>query len=183
MFDWNRPTPASSFERAGVHLHDELREAVGVHVADVRRELLVLADLQRIAGEAEDGAHAERPRGEQVGLDGHAVPVAARDLHDRLQPLLEHPARAGQGRQLHRRRLVVGHVRGIHVGRERPGGGANELCIRVNRWAELGGDCEAAGGQHVDEHGAAAYASGRREAPTARGTGPAAAARRPAAGW
>ena len=75
----------------------------------------------------EHGAHAERPRARAGRTAGAEVPVAAGDLHDRLEALLEHPGRTGQGRQLDGRRLVVRHIGGVDDGCEAPA----RRCVRA----------------------------------------------------
>ena len=57
------------------------------------RELLVGADLAADRPtSARTDVTPERPGAEQVGLQRQQVAVAGRHLHDRLEPLLDHPA-------------------------------------------------------------------------------------------
>ena len=58
------------------------------------------------------------------------------------EPLLDHPDRAGDRRELDRRRLVVGHVGGVHDRREPPRGLADRCGVGLDRRTELRGHDE-----------------------------------------
>ena len=93
-------------------LHD-VDQADGVHVK-YRSRVRIVAQLGRIAGEAEDVVQADGRGSEQVRLDGEDVAVAAGVMQDRLDPgvLLNLDAealRAHAGRGAGR----VGHVDGV----------------------------------------------------------------------
>ena len=132
-----------------------LAKAGRVDVAHLGRAALVGADLDRVAAQCEDGPHAQRPRSQQLRLQGHEVPVARGELKDRLEPLVEQQRRTRDRRHLDRRRRVVGDVDGRHVvpqrASRRPDGGR----VGIARRTELGRDREPAGGQHATESGRA----------------------------
>ena len=98
---------------AVIEAADDVDEADGVDVED-RRGVGVVAELGRVAGEAEDIAQADRRCAKQVGLDAENVAVAAGVVQDRLDAgvllnldaeALGAHARRGAGR--------VGHVDGV----------------------------------------------------------------------
>ena len=70
----------------------------------------MVAEGRVVPGETEDVAHAERVGGQEIGLDGQAVPVAARDLEHRLDARLEQSHRRGDGRLSENSRGHIGHV-------------------------------------------------------------------------
>ena len=72
----------------------------------------MVAQLGMVAGEAEDVVDAEVGGAEQVGLQRHAVPVAAGHLEDGVQPGVLQGLAGGQGAQTHDGGLVVRHVHG-----------------------------------------------------------------------
>ena len=164
---------------------DHPRQPDGVHVPDTGGAALVGPDLERVAAEGEDGAHAERPGAEQVGLQRQHVAVAAGHLHDRLEAALQHHDRGGQRRHLHARRLVVGHVGRVHHRSERRGRPAHEVGVGVGRRAQLGGDDEGLRGQEIGErhapHPNANRSRGRRR--TGRWAHSCAAGQAPPRSW
>ena len=139
-------------EPAVVHGGDEAGEAQRVEVADGRRQALVGADAQRIPAQGQDRPHAERPRSEQVGLERHDVAVAAGELEDRLDALVDQQHRAGHGGELDRGGLVVGHVDRVDRPGERAGARAHDVGVRVARRPELRGDDEATRRQRRSQH-------------------------------
>ena len=126
-------------------------------------DALVGPDLQRVAAQREDRPHAEGPRAEELGLQGHDVAVAAGDLEDRVDALVDEQRRAGDGGELDRRRLVVGDVDRVDGAGERAGARPDELGVRVARRPELRGDDEATRRQRRSQHRAPRWrARGRR---------------------
>ncbi len=86
-----------------------------VHVPDVHAAVGSGTQSRVVAGQAEHVADAEGRGAEDLGLQSHPGAVARRDLHHRLDALLDGERRTGERRHARRGRRVVGEVRGVDV--------------------------------------------------------------------
>ena len=106
---------------AGVQSLRDAQEAEHVHFRDLPA-LRVVADLQRVAAQAEDRFDPEAGRPEQVRLEPEDVAVARRDLDDRFESRLPLDQRRHRDRgHAQARHRVVGHVHGVARPRRAPG--------------------------------------------------------------
>ena len=73
----------------------------------------VLADVDRVAPERQEPAHAERRGAERVGGERDPVSVAHGHLEDHVDALGPHDRGRREGRHAHRGARAVGHVDGV----------------------------------------------------------------------
>src|SRR3990170_4814468 len=105
----------------------------------------VIADLDRVAGQAEQVPSAERPPAKEVGREPEPVPIPAGELHRGLEPGRGDERHTRHGRHVGGRSGVVRHVHGIRVPAELARLRAHGGAISGARWDDLGGDAEDPG--------------------------------------
>src|SRR5215470_4148300 len=133
---------------AARHRRAEGKQLDGVEVEDAAR-LGFVAGGHVVAGEAENVLDPVQRRARDLGLESEPVPVAARELHDRLHPELLQGDRHRERRGVGVGRGVVGRIRRIDVVLE----GSEPLVHGIEPAGvdgqQLRRDNEAAGGEGV----------------------------------
>ena len=107
----------------------------------------IVADPRRVAGQRDDVADAERMGAEQLGLEGHQVPVARRAVDEALEvEVVLDPERHGQGAHPDPGHRRIGDVDQVDAGvAQEPGGLDRPLDADAAWWVDLDRDDEVAG--------------------------------------
>ena len=123
----------------------------------------VVADPRRVAGQGDDVADPERVGAEQLGLEGHQVPVARRAVDEALEvEVVLDPERHGQGAHPDPGHRRVGHVDEVDAGvAQEPGGLDRPLDPDAARRVDLDRDDEPAA-RRAARPGGSAVARRRR---------------------
>ncbi len=105
----------------GVEGGGDAHQADGVDVEDPGGGRVVTL-ARRVAGQGQDGPHAQCPGPEQLRLEPQQVPVAAGEVEDRLDPAaLLDDGRQGDGAHAHAGHGRVGDVDRVDRAGQRPG--------------------------------------------------------------
>ena len=104
----------------------------------------MVADVDRIARQAEDVARAERPGAQEIRGETQPVPVADGELDGRLDPGLRHEPDPGERRHVRARDRVVRQVHRVDVPDEPAGVLGDWHRGRALRRHDLAGDGEGA---------------------------------------
>ena len=104
----------------------------------------MVAGGRRIAGQAQHVSRPEGPRPQQVARQAETIPVAARDLGDRLEACRRHQAGPRNHRHVRRCRGGVGDVDGVRVPHQPTGLRADRGGVRPARRHHFGGHAKHA---------------------------------------
>ena len=129
-----------------------------VDVIDSPR-LRVVARRHIVAAHDDDVANPQRRRPEKIGLQGQAVSVADRQLHDRLDATLRQQVRCRHRRQMHMGAGVVGAVDRVGHASQLVAVSSNRVGIRAIARGKFRGDDELPRAQQFREAANARHAS------------------------
>ncbi len=126
------------------------QQADRIHIPDAR-QVRIVPDAHRVAGQRQDVADAQRVRAQQVGLQRHEVAVARGEVDDGLQvQVVAHQAGEGEAAHAHARHRAIGDVDEADAVLLEPGSAVEYLArIESLRRIQLDTDDELPGLQRV----------------------------------
>src|SRR5438445_7565053 len=132
------------------HPHGHLQEADPVEVLDIHR-VRVIPLLRIVPAHEDEVLYADRHRAEHIGLQRDPIPIAASDLHDRLDAGRPND-RGGRDRgHRHHRAVAVGDVDRVDDALQRLAAPADDVRRGAFGRVQLGRDDELARSQQARE--------------------------------
>ena len=150
-----RQLAAAQEDAAVTHNSGRAQKVQGVKIEDATR-LRLIARAHVVARQAEDVAHAQRGRAQQIALNGDPVAVAATHLQDRLITCPRHQRATCHTAHMAVRARPVRRIDGVAYVPQLGDIGVNILWVGRIRRVQLRGHCEMAGLQELQQAGFAA---------------------------